>query len=65
MAFLGHYYAAIETQLRENWDENHDWCEAFYNDNTLFTGDEIGDKNGRFVGAQIGELTGDLGVINR
>ena len=24
-----------------------------------------GVKNGRFAGAQIGEMTGDLGVINR
>lgn len=24
-----------------------------------------GVKNGRFTGAQIGEMTGDLGVINR
>ena len=24
-----------------------------------------GVKNGRFTGAQIGEITGDLGVINR
>jgi hypothetical protein len=62
---LGRCYTAIEAQLRGNWDENHYWRRAFYNDNTLFTGDEIGGKNGRFVGAQIGELTGDLGVINR
>ena len=42
MALFGRYYAAIEIQLRENWDENHVRHEVFYSDNTLFTGDEIG-----------------------
>lgn len=56
---------AIEAQLREDWGENHVRHGAFYNDNTLFTGDEIGVKYGRFTSAQIGEMTGDFEVINR
>lgn len=56
---------AIEAQLREDWGENHVRHGAFYNDNTLFTGDKIGAKYGCFVGAQVGEMIGDLWAINR
>ena len=52
---------AIKAQLCEDWCENHYWRGAFYNDNTLFTGDKIGAKYGCFTGAQIGEVTGDFG----
>lgn len=56
---------AIKAQLCEDWCENHYSRGAFYNDNTLFTGDKIGAKYGCFTGAQIGEVTGNLGAINR